>query len=151
MNSNTTSPKASPATIVGAAALCALAIAGIITAIMLAFGSHATAAEVPVSPTPGHSTPATPAQPSTPSAPVKPSTPVTPSTVPSAATESLQRQLAQLHYYDGPINGIMNPETTRAITYLQRDAHLPQTGHLNTATQNALNRFLVDGNNQMGN
>jgi peptidoglycan hydrolase-like protein with peptidoglycan-binding domain len=133
MNSNTTSSKASPATIVGAAALCALAIAGIITAVMLAFGSHATAADVPVSPTPGHSTPATP------------------STVPSAATESLQRQLAQLHYYDGPINGVMNTETTQAITYLQRDAHLPQTGHLNAATQTALNRFLIEGNNQMGN
>src|ERR1700722_16552607 len=145
MNSNPATAKASPATIVGAAALCALAIAGIITAVMLAFGSHATAADVPVSPTPGHSTPATPLIPSTPSTPSKPAT------VPSAATESLQRQLAQLHYYDGPINGVMNTGTTQAITYLQRDAHLPQTGHLNAATQTALNRFLIEGNNQMGN
>jgi hypothetical protein len=38
----------------------------------------------------------------------------------------------------------------QAITYLQHDAHLPQTGQLNTATENALNSMLVNGNNQMG-
>jgi peptidoglycan hydrolase-like protein with peptidoglycan-binding domain len=140
MTTNTTA-KSSSATIVGAAALCALAIGGIVVAIMLAFGSHATATTVPVSPTPTHSTPSEP----TPSH----STPVTPAAVPSAAIESLQRQLAQLNYYNGPITGIVNTQTTQAITYLQRDAHLPQTGQLNAATQSALTRMLATGNNQM--
>ena len=31
-----------------------------------------------------------------------------------------------------------------------RDAHLPQTGQLNSATENALNNMLAGGNNQMG-
>ena len=31
--------------------------------------------------------------------------------------------------------------------YLQRDAHLPQTGQLNNATENALNSMLAGGNN----
>jgi peptidoglycan hydrolase-like protein with peptidoglycan-binding domain len=132
MTTNTT--KNSSATVVGAAALCALAIAGIVVAIMLAFGSHATATTVPVSPAPSHSTPATP---------------TTPAAAPSAAIESLQRQLAQLNYYNGPITGVVNTQTTQAITYLQRDAHLPQTGHLNAATQSALTRMLATGNNQM--
>jgi hypothetical protein len=44
----------------------------------------------------------------------------------------------------------MNHGTVQAIMYLQRDAHLPQTGQLNTATENALNSMLANGNNQMG-
>ena len=44
----------------------------------------------------------------------------------------------------------MNRQTEQAITYLQRDAHLPQTGTMNAATQAALAHFLADGNNQMG-
>jgi len=44
----------------------------------------------------------------------------------------------------------MNTQTEQAITYLQRDAHLPQTGTMNTATQAALIHFLATGNNQMG-
>jgi hypothetical protein len=35
--------------------------------------------------------------------------------------------------------------------YLQHDAHLPQIGQLNAATENALNSMLASGNNQMGN
>jgi peptidoglycan hydrolase-like protein with peptidoglycan-binding domain len=67
----------------------------------------------------------------------------------SATVASLQKQLAQLNYYEGPINGITGTQTTQAITYLQRDAGLPQTGTMNAATQAALNNFLVHGNNQM--
>ena len=138
--------KYSPAVVVGAGALCALAIAGIVTAVMLAFGSGNSATAAPVVPTPAHSvTPAVPTKPTTPATPTTPNTPVTP----SASVESLQRQLAQLNYYEGPISGVMNTQTTQAITYLQRDAHLPQTGHLNAETQTALNRFLAQGNNQM--
>ena len=43
----------------------------------------------------------------------------------SASVAKLQRELAQLNYYIGPIDGIMGPQTIAAITYLQRDAHLP--------------------------
>ena len=44
----------------------------------------------------------------------------------------------------------MNQATVQAIRYLQRDAHLPQTGQLNAATEIALNTMLAGGNNQMG-
>jgi hypothetical protein len=96
---------------------------------------------------------------STPSTPTPPSTVVvngggthhvTPA-VPSAAIETLQRELGRLDYYEGPVTGIMNTQTTLAITYLQRDAHLPQTGQVNAATRTSLAVFLAHGNNQMGN
>lgn len=57
--------------------------------------------------------------------------------------------LGQLNYYEGPDDGIMGPQTIQAITYLQRDAGLPQTGQMNAATQAALAHFLAHGNNQM--
>ena len=44
----------------------------------------------------------------------------------------------------------MNNQTVVAITYLQRDADLPQTGTMNAATQQALVTMLAQGNNQMG-
>ncbi len=69
---------------------------------------------------------------------------------PSAAIETLQRELGQLNYYEGPISGTMNNQTIVAITYLQRDAHLPQNGTTNAATQQALVTMLAHGNNQMG-
>lgn len=74
-----------------------------------------------------------------------------PSAAPSAAVKSLQQQLAQLNYYNGSITGYENTATVHAIEYLQRDAHLPQTGQLNAATRAALNNMLVHGNNQMAN
>ncbi len=76
-------------------------------------------------------------------------TPVTPA-APSAAIETLQRELGQLNYYEGPVTGTMTGRTTQAVTYLQRDAHLPQTGTMNAATQAALAHFPPNGNNQMG-
>jgi putative peptidoglycan binding protein len=78
-----------------------------------------------------------------------PSHPVTPPVKPSAAVEKLQRELGPLNYYEGPVDGIMGPQTIQAITYLQRDAHLPQTGQMNAATEAALAIFLAHGNNQM--
>ena len=90
-----------------------------------------------------------PAQPTTrrpqPTTPVSPAHPVQP----SAAVVKLQQELGQLNYYEGPDDGIMGPQTIQAITYLQRDAHLPQTGQMNAATQAALASFLAHGNNQM--
>jgi peptidoglycan hydrolase-like protein with peptidoglycan-binding domain len=76
-------------------------------------------------------------------------TPVTP-VAPSETIIVLQRELGQLNYYEGPITGTMNEQTVQAITYLQRDAHLPQTGTMTAATQTALQHFLATGNNQMG-
>jgi len=76
-------------------------------------------------------------------------TPVTPA-APSVTIMTLQRELGQLNYYEGPITGTINEQTVQAITYLQRDAHLPQTGTMNSATQTALQHMLATGNNQMG-
>ena len=80
-----------------------------------------------------------------PSSNVKP----TPTPAYSATVATLQRQLAQLNYYEGPVNGMAGAQTTQAITYLQRDAGLPQTGQMNAATQAALHNYLIHGNNQM--
>jgi hypothetical protein len=98
-----------------------------------------------------HSSPApasngTPTSTSVPATPVKPAHPVQP----SAGVMKLQQELGQLNYYEGPDDGIMGPQTIQAIKYLQRDAHLPQTGVMNAATQAALANFLAHGNNQMG-
>jgi Putative peptidoglycan binding domain len=84
-----------------------------------------------------------PAQPTTPNQPVNP-------VKPSASVVKLQQELGQLNYYEGPDDGIMGPQTIAAIKDLQRDAHLPQTGVMNSATQAALANFLAHGNNQMG-
>jgi Putative peptidoglycan binding domain len=75
--------------------------------------------------------------------------PSTPAAVPSAAVKTLQQQLGQLNYYEGPVDGLMGPQTVAAIQDLQRQAGLPQTGTMNTATQAALANYLAHGNNQM--
>ena len=93
--------------------------------------------------TPASATPSTAASPTSTSHATQPE-------APSAAVETLQRQLAQLNYYDGPITGTMTPQTVSAITFLQRDAHLPETGRMDAATTAALAHFLATGNNQMG-
>ena len=91
--------------------------------------------------------PASPAQPTGPAA--NPTQPTTPAVPPSAAVKTLQQQLGQLNYYEGPVDGIMGPQTIAAITDLQRQAGLPQTGTMIPATQAALARYLAHGNNQM--
>jgi hypothetical protein len=96
--------------------------------------------EVPVAPPAG-----VPAHHVVPTPPAPPKPPA-----PSGAVSTLQRELGQLDYYEGSVTGIMNSQTTQAITYLQRDAHLPQTGTMNAATEQALVQFLAHGNNQMG-
>jgi murein L,D-transpeptidase YcbB/YkuD len=73
----------------------------------------------------------------------------TPAVVPSASVKKLQQELGQLNYYEGPVDGVMGPQTTAAIQDLQRQAGLPQTGTMNSATQAALDNYLVHGNNQM--
>jgi len=133
---------------VAAAALIVLAISG------LTGGSHpaprATASQ-PASPAQPSASPAQPsASPAQPSAPAaNPAQPTTPAVPPSAAVKTLQQQLGQLNYYEGPVDGIMGPQTTAAVKDLQRQAGLPQTGTMTPATQAALARYLVHGNNQM--
>jgi len=132
---------------VAAAALIVLAISGLT-------GSHpapapaprATASQ-PASPAQPTAPAANPAQPTAPAA--NPAQPTTPAVPPSAAVKTLQQQLGQLNYYEGPVDGIMGPQTIAAVKDLQRQAGLPQTGTMNPATQAALASYLAHGNNQM--
>jgi Putative peptidoglycan binding domain len=147
---NTTEPTSSRGFFIAAASISAAAIVAIVAVVGFALGGHFKSAAAPA---PAHTNgiiiPAVPVTPVTPAHTVTPATPVTPKPVPSAAVETLQKQLGQLNYYEGPVDGLMGPQTIAAITYLQRDARLPQTGTMNAATQAALQNYLVNGNNQM--
>ncbi|MGC2007457.1 peptidoglycan-binding protein [Trebonia sp.] len=124
-----------------AAALIVLAAVGL---------THITSTSTPA-PAASTSVPAAnPAQPTSPAQNVNPAQPTTPAVTPSASVKKLQQELGQLNYYEGPVDGIMGPQTTAAITDLQRQAGLPQTGTMNAATQKALDNYLAHGNNQMG-
>jgi hypothetical protein len=128
--------------VVIAAAMVA-AIVGLAVAL-----SHSHSSQAPATTGPSSSTSA-PASPTTPANPVTPSHPVTP-VQPSTAVMQLQRQLGQLNYSEGSVDGLMGPQTIAAIKDLQRQAGLPQTGQMNAATQAALANYLAHGNNQMG-
>jgi hypothetical protein len=159
-------PRRSRRTVVGVSLLGLVAAGSTATAITLATqgAAHPVAAPapvaapqhvVPVHTVPVHTVPA--AGPVHHVVPVRPAggthphvVPTPPAQHPSAAVETLQRELGQLNYYEGPVTGYVNPQTTQAITYLQRDAHLPQTGTMDAATRQALAQFLAHGNNQMG-
>jgi peptidoglycan hydrolase-like protein with peptidoglycan-binding domain len=136
-------------TVVAASAIGVLGILGVGTALLLVFAGPASAhhAATPTpSPTPSSSSSSSAANHSvTPPPPSPSNVPV----APSASVEMLQRDLGQLNYYEGPVNGVMTAQTIQSIKYLQRDAHLPQTGEINQATSQALQRMLTDGNNQM--
>lgn len=139
---STTTPvsqKRSSRRVVAASTGAALAIAGICGAAVFAFtpSSHAS--------TTGQSTPA-----ATVVHPGSAGTHGGSAVKPSASIKTLQQKLGDLNYYNGPIDGIAGPQTTAAIKYLQRDAHLPQTGVMNQATTNAMNKMLISGNNVMG-
>ena len=145
---HTTSTHATPApapSTTGRTVLIALgtAVAGAAIVAGLAFGLGAFGSATPAAST---TTPTVVPSSSTTHHHVTPVTPV----APSETIIVLQRELGQLNYYEGPITGVMNEQTVQAITYLQRDAHLPQTGTMNAATQAALQHMLVTGNNQMG-
>lgn len=68
---------------------------------------------------------------------------------PSNAVKTIQAELAQLNFYDGPINGYDTPQTVAAVKDLQRQAGLPQTGHMDTQTRAALVKYLEQGDNVM--
>jgi len=118
-----------------AAALIVLAVVGL---------THNTSTSAPA---PGASTSVPAANPAQPTNPVRPTTPAV---TPSASVMKLQQELGQLNYYEGPVDGLMGPQTVAAIKDLQRQAGLPQTGTMNAATQKALDNYLAHGNNQMG-
>ena len=143
---STSAPRRSKGLVIGAFVAVGVVAAGVVTTLLMTFSGSgappAPAASHIVVPA-GHAV-----KPLAPVTPAKPVTPVTP-VAPSAAVETLQKELGQLNYYEGPVTGVMNAQTTQAITYLQRDAHLPQTGTMNAATQAALANFLANGNNQM--
>jgi hypothetical protein len=120
----------------------AVAVAVVALAVTL---SHSNSSQAPAA----SSTPTSTAAPANPTTPASPGHSVQPVT-PSAAVMQLQRELGQLNYYEGPVDGVMGPQTTAAIKDLQRQAGLPQTGQMNAATQAALANFLAHGNNQMG-
>ena len=131
--------------------ICAVIIGTAMVAAVVALAvalSHSHSSQSPATTGPSASTSA-PANPTTPASPVTPSHPVTP-VQPSAAVLQLQRELGQLNYYEGSVDGVMGPQTIAAIKDLQRQAGLPQTGQMNAATQAALANYLAHGNNQMG-
>jgi peptidoglycan hydrolase-like protein with peptidoglycan-binding domain len=126
------------------AALAAALVAVIVALCVVLTGSHSST--TPAASTSSSSAPATTSGGSSSGGSTHTVTPVQP----SAAVETLQRQLGQLNYYEGPVDGLVGPQTIAAIKDLQRQANLPQTGVMNAATQNALTYYLAHGNNQMG-
>jgi hypothetical protein len=134
--------------------IAAIAIGTIIAAALVALAavglthSHTTTSTPAASAS--TSAPASSAATQAPAAnPAQPTTPAHPAVVPSASVKKLQQELGQLNYYEGPVDGIMGAQTTAAIKDLQRQAGIAQTGTMNSATQAALDNYLVHGNNQM--
>ena len=127
-----------------AAALIVLAAAGLTRTTSTSTPAPAASTSAPAA------NPAQPASPAQTANPAQPATPAAPAVTPSASVKKLQQELGQLNYYQGPADGIMGPQTAAAISDLQRQAGLPQTGTMNAATQKALDNYLAHGNNQMG-
>jgi peptidoglycan hydrolase-like protein with peptidoglycan-binding domain len=68
-------------------------------------------------------------------------------TGPSVA--ALQRELAQLNYYEGPIDGVAGPMTLAAITNFQRANGLAADGVAGAITMAKIHQQLVTGDSQM--
>jgi peptidoglycan hydrolase-like protein with peptidoglycan-binding domain len=128
-----TAARNSRSTFIAAATLCVIGLAGVITAIIVASTSHHSHA-LPANHNSNGSHSSAPAN----------------NVNPSSSVATLQRELGQLNYYEGPVNGYMTPQTVQAIDNLQRAAGLSQTGTMNAATDNALMNQLAHGDNQMG-
>jgi peptidoglycan hydrolase-like protein with peptidoglycan-binding domain len=56
----------------------------------------------------------------------------------TALIMSVQKELAQLGYYHGPIDGIAGAETAQAVRWFQSVDKLPVTGQIDSATVQAL-------------
>jgi len=57
----------------------------------------------------------------------------------NAATLAVQAALTELKYYDGPIDGLMGPQTRKAVTDFQRASHLDVSGNIDSALLDKLN------------
>jgi peptidoglycan hydrolase-like protein with peptidoglycan-binding domain len=66
----------------------------------------------------------------------------------TAYTTTLQTELTQIGYYDGPVDGIYGPQTVEAVKQLQADSGLPQTGFVDIATARALDEKLAAAGQQ---
>jgi peptidoglycan hydrolase-like protein with peptidoglycan-binding domain len=120
-------PQQSRGFLVAAGAICAVVVVAVVAFAGFALGVHSESTSAAPAPIHIHTV-------------VDPVTPKT--TVDSVST--LQQQLAQLNLYSGSIDGIMGPKTIAGITAIQREAGLPQTGKMNSATQTALNYYLAN-------
>jgi peptidoglycan hydrolase-like protein with peptidoglycan-binding domain len=127
---STVEPQRSSGLLLAAGSICVVAIMAVVAFVGFALGVHSESTSAATAPAHNHTV-------------VAPVTPK-PRTTPSAAVTTLQQQLAQLHLYSGSIDGLMGPETSAGITAIQREAGLPQTGKMNSATQAALNYYLTN-------
>jgi hypothetical protein len=59
-------------------------------------------------------------------------------TLPQETIIAVQKELIQLGYYHGHIDGLISPETERAIRWFQSVAKIPVTGRIDSATLRAL-------------
>jgi peptidoglycan hydrolase-like protein with peptidoglycan-binding domain len=57
---------------------------------------------------------------------------------PSETVREVQQVLRDQGYYDGPLDGVLNPQFRRAIANFQRAKELPRTAHLDGRTMAAL-------------
>jgi peptidoglycan hydrolase-like protein with peptidoglycan-binding domain len=62
----------------------------------------------------------------------------------TAYTTTLQTELQQVGYYDGPIDGIYGPATVDAVKRLQAESGLNETGFVDAATAQALDDLLAE-------
>ena len=51
---------------------------------------------------------------------------------------AVQKELSQLGYYHGPVDGLIGPQTESAIRWFQSVDKLPVTGQIDDLTLNAL-------------
>jgi Putative peptidoglycan binding domain len=126
---STAEPQQPRGLLVATGSICVIAITAVAAFLGFALGTHTDTTSAAPAPAHAHTV-------------VVPVTPK-PSTTPGAV-RTLQQQLAQLHLYAGSIDGIVGPETSAGIAAIQREAGLPQTGTMNSATQAALNYSLAN-------
>jgi peptidoglycan hydrolase-like protein with peptidoglycan-binding domain len=62
---------------------------------------------------------------------------------------ALQHELAQLNYYEGPIDGVLGPATRAAITDFQRANGLSADGVAGAGTLTKIHQQLITGDSQM--
>jgi peptidoglycan hydrolase-like protein with peptidoglycan-binding domain len=66
-----------------------------------------------------------------------------------ASVVALQHELAQLNYYDGPVDGVLGPATLAAITNFQRANGITPDGVAGAGTLSKIHEQLITGDSQM--